>query len=92
MELNRQKLPREKGQTGDTFRIMTIFLSEFIPLVSLHFWGGGCQRFAVLRFVRFLCGFAVSIVAYGLRFPTEIWCGFSVFGHLELRFCGFYRF
>ena len=38
------------------------------------------------------CGFAVSIVARGLRFPTKFWCGFSVFGHFELRFCGFYRF
>ena len=57
---------------------------------------GGCQRFAVLRFlVYFSCGFAVFanfsygfvvlIVAYDLRFPTEIWCGFSVFGHFELR-------
>ena len=55
--------------------------------------GVSCLRFCGFRrfFVRFLCGFAVSIVACGLRFFTKIWCGFSVLGYFASRFCGFYR-
>ena len=57
------------------------------------------QRFAVfvffscgfVVFADFSCGFVSSIVAYGTRFPTEIWCDLSVFGHSELWFCDFYR-
>ena len=39
-------------------------------------------RFCGFRgfFERFLCGFAVLIVACGLRFLTKIWCGFSLLG------------
>ena len=81
--------------------VSLIFLSlNFIGNPILYRRGPGGQWFEVFvyfscGFVVFadfaVCGFAVSIVAYNLRFPTEIWCGFSVFGNFELWFCGFYR-
>ena len=50
-------------------------------------WFCGFSHF----FGRFLCDFAVWIVACGLRFIAKIWCNFSVFGYSELRLCGFHH-
>ena len=80
------------------FRFLPILRAVFVRFCGFRLFFRAVLRFSSIFscgfavFADFSCGFAVSIIAYCFRFPTEVWCGYSIFGHFELRFCGFYCF